>query len=177
MIGWRLFREGIPMRSLIVVIACSVIGLTACSDEGPWEGPGGTKMGISKAQVEKYAVLEKGGSNNVGAVMYSSRQAPSMKAEADTYDYVFSSSDSLCMIQMHFNSVRKTTSPLMQRLKEQYGMPVKDDKVEWGVIWSGEKYKLGNDLIEIASEFTGSEPNVSAVVSFSYSNVTDCTPK
>ncbi|MCY1306308.1 hypothetical protein D9M70_561630 [compost metagenome] len=78
---------------------------------------------------------------------------------------------------MRFDSVRKTTSPLMQQLKEKYGMPVKDDKVEWGVVWSGEKYKLDNNLIEIASEFTGTEPNVAAIVSFTYSNVTDCAPR
>lgn len=46
----------------------------------------------------------------------------------------------------------QTASPAILELKSRYGVPVKDDKVPWGVVWSADKYKLGDDLIEISSE-------------------------
>lgn len=164
------------MRGSLLICTLAA-GISGCSDEGPWDGPAGTKSGIKKAQVEKYAVLERGGSNQSGATLYTSKQAPSMKSQADTYEYVFSGQDRLCLVQMRFDNLKGTSSPLMQQLKSQYGMPVKDEKVDWGVVWSGEKYNLGNDLTEVSSEFFGSEPNVSAVVSFTYKNVEECGQK
>lgn len=164
------------MRGAMLVCALAVC-ISGCSDEGPWDGPAGTKIGITKAQIEKFAVLERGGANQSGATLYTSKQAPSMTAQADSYEYVFSGQDKLCLVQMRFDHLKGTSSPLMQQLKEQYGIPVKDEKVEWGVVWSSEKYKLGNDLTEVSSEFFGQEPNVSAVVSFTYANIKECGNK
>ena len=161
------------IRMSLVVISMALLG---CSDDGPWSGPGGTKMGISKEQIEKYSVLELVAKNDAGTAMYSSKQAPSMFSGADSYEYVFSPKGQLCMLQMRFESVKSTTSPIMLDLKTKYGMPVKDSAVPWGVVWSSEKYKLSDDLVEIAAEFLGEEPNVSAVVSFSFGNIKDCKP-
>ncbi|WP_203008539.1 hypothetical protein [Pseudomonas paraversuta] len=164
------------MKSWMSSIAICV-ALSGCSDDGPWSGPAGTKMGISKEQLGKYSVLESVGSNNIGTTMFSSKQAPSMTSAADTYEYVFSPEGQLCMVQMRFESVRQTASPLMLDLKTRYGLPAKDPAVSWGVVWSSEKYKLSDNLSEISAEFQGEEPNVSAVVSFSFENVKDCKPQ
>ena len=160
-----------------MLILSLMLWLPGCSDSGPWDGPAGTKMGLEKDQIEKYAVLEASGSNDTGATVYSSKQAPSMNAQADSYKYVFSAEGDLCLVQLLFDDVSQTASPAILELKSKYGVPVKDDKVPRGVIWSAAKYKLGDDLIEISSEFLGSEPNVSAIVSFSYRNIDECTKK
>lgn len=159
---------------LVAMIACAA--LSGCSDEGPWGGPAGTKMGLSKDQIQKFAVLELAGENKAGAKMFSSKQAPSMSLEADLYEYVFSDDDRLCMIQLRIDNVGKTHSPLMLELKNKYGLPAKDPGVDWGVVWSSDKYKLNDDLSEISAEFLGTEPNVSAVISYSYTNLKECRP-
>jgi hypothetical protein len=164
------------MRRALIICAITA-GLIGCSDDGPWGGPAGTKMAIKKEQIEKYAVLELTGSNESGAAAYSSKQAPSMKSQADTYEYVFSGRGDLCAVQMRFNNINGTDSPLMKDLKNQYGMPVRDERVDWGVVWSGDKYKLSDDLVEVTSKFSGREPNVSAVVGFSYRNLEECHRK
>lgn len=154
-----------------------MLWLPGCSDSGPWDGPAGTKMGLEKGQIEKYAVLEASGLNDTGTTVYSSKQAPSMKAQADSYKYVFSKKGDLCLVQLLFDDVSQTASPAILELKSKYGVPVKDDKVPRGVVWSADKYKLGDDLVEISSEFLGAEPNVSAIVSFSYKNIDECKKK
>ena len=100
-----------------------------------------------------------------------------MSPGADSYEYLFNSKGQLCMLQMRFDSVKNTTSPIMLDLKTKYGVPVKDPTVPWGVVWSSEKYKLTDDLVEISAEFLGEEPSVSAVISFSFENLKECTPK
>ena len=57
---------------------------------------------------------------------------------------------------------------------KQYGKPVKDELVDWGVIWSANKYKLADDLLSIRVTFTGTEPNVSAIVQATYLESDDC---
>jgi len=153
------------------------VALSGCSDDGPWSGPAGTKMGISKEQVEKYSVLELAGKNDTGVALFSSKQAPSMSSAADSYEYVFSPAGQLCILQMRFDNVNKTASPLMLDLKTKYGLPVKDPTVPWGVVWSSEKYKLSDNLAEISAKFQGKEPSVSTVVSFSFENAKDCKPQ
>ena len=160
-----------------MLILSWILLLPGCSDSGPWDGPAGTKMGLNKDQIEQYAVLEPSGSNDTGATVYTSKQSPSMKAQADSYKYVFSKDGDLCLVQLLFDDVSQTASPAILELKSKYGVPVKDDKVPRGVVWSADKYKLGDDLIEISSEFLGAEPNVSAIVSFSYRNIDECRKK
>lgn len=162
-------------RLVLVVLAAAVV--YGCSDDGPWGGPAGTKMGLKLEQIEKHAVLQKEGSNNVGATIYSSKQAPKLNAQADSYNYVFTKGGDLCLVQMRFENINRSSSPLMIELKSKYGMPVKDERVPWGVVWSSSKYKLSDDIIEITSEFTGREPRVSALVSFWYENFDQCRTK
>lgn len=71
-----------------MLILSLMLWLPGCSDSGPWEGSAGTKMGLKKGQIEKHAVLEASGSNDTGATVYSSKQSPSMNAQADSYKYV-----------------------------------------------------------------------------------------
>lgn len=164
------------MRRL-ALIALVAAWLSGCSDEGPWTGPAGTKMGLKREQIEKHVVLQKEGANNVGATIYSSMQAPNLSAQADSYNYVFTADGELCLVQMRFKNVNRSSSPLMAELKAKYGMPVKDERVPWGVVWASSKYKLSDDIIEITGEFTGQEPRVSALVSFWYKNFEQCRTK
>ncbi|MEX5350371.1 hypothetical protein WCE02_03245 [Pseudomonas juntendi] len=155
------------------VLALAMAMIYGCSDEGPWEGPAGTKMGLKREQIERHAILQKVGTNNVGALIYTSKQAPKLDAQADGYNYVFSKDDELCLVQMRFDRSKRASGALLDELKTRYGMPDQDDRVARGVVWSSSAFKLSDDIAEISSEFTGREPRA-ALVSFSFANFDTC---
>ncbi|MBF8723964.1 MULTISPECIES: hypothetical protein [Pseudomonas] len=157
----------------LAVLALATTMIYGCSDEGPWEGPAGTKMGLKREQIERHAILQKVGTNNVGALVYTSKQAPKLDAQADGYNYVFSKDDELCLVQMRFDRSNRSSEALMDELKARYGMPDQDDRVARGVVWSSRAFKLSDDLAEISSEFTGREPRA-ALVSFWFANFDTC---
>jgi hypothetical protein len=161
-------------KKFALTLVCLAGLISGCSDEGPWDGPAGTKMGLSKAQIEKYAVLEARGSDGSEARVFNSKQAPSLEPQADTYLYIFSHDDKLCGIAMHFSAVRKEGWPLIQQLKAKYGEPTKDEQAGWRVTWSKKKYKLDENLDEVSVQFFDSEPVGQALVGYLYDYPDQC---
>ena len=158
-------------------LALATAMICGCTDEGPWEGPAGTKMGLKRERVEQYAILQKVGTNNMGALIYSSKQAPKLDAKADGYNYVFNKDDELCLVQMRFDRANRSSGPLMDELKSRYGMPDQDERVARGVVWSSSAFKLSDDIAQITSEFSGKASRTAALVSFWYENFETCRAK
>jgi hypothetical protein len=159
------------LRTFSFIAAC--FALAGCIDKGPWDGPFGTKKGITKGQIEQFAKLELDGESERGGA-FSSKQAPSMTEKADAYRYFIGKSSGLCRVDVEIEDVRSSGSTIAAKLAEKYGKPEKDPNAEWGVVWSRDKYKLDNDIRSIRITFFGAEPNVDALVQVEYMDVDDC---
>lgn len=74
------------------------------------------------------------------------------------------------MVSASIDDVRGSDSKLPDDLTKKYGKPVKDQSVDWGVVWSSDRFKLDNDLKAIRITFSGQEPRINALVQAVYVN-------
>jgi|GEM_PF-3153391 len=160
------------MKGKVLLIAGLVL-LAGCEkeDKGPWSGPFGTKQGLTADQISAFAKLEVEFENKEsGQTTYISPQAPDMSSEASSYRYVLGKTSGLCMVSASIDDVRGSDSKLPDDLTKKYGKPVKDQSVDWGVVWSSDRFKLDNDLKAIRITFSGQEPRINALVQAVYVN-------
>jgi hypothetical protein len=163
------------MKQAIALIATLFI-FSGCEASGPWGGPAGTQMGITKKQVGEFAVLQEIGVAEQGFALYESKQAPKMVEGADKYQYMFTKSDELCMTQVSLPDIKSNNPPIAEDLRAKYGAPERDDSASWGVQWTPEKYKLDKNISKISIHFFGAKQRPDAVVSFEFTNYAECTP-
>lgn len=155
--------------------ALALIALAGCGDQGPWDGPVGTKMGVTASQLEKYVALSKGGdADPLGRTTYFSPQSPKNEAGADRYSYLIGGKSGLCEVGQWFQSINSTNSGFAKSLADKYGAPNKEAAPSWGVSWTAGEHKLDHDLESIRIKFSGEEPRISAYVKYTYKNLKNC---
>ncbi len=152
------------------------LAISGCDSSGPWDGPAGTRMGVSADQLSKHVVLSKEGETNpLGQSLYYSAQAPKNTDAADKYAYLIGSKSGLCQVSEWIQAMSTENSGIAKALVDKYGKPDADPKKPMQLIWSSEKYKLDNELQSIRVRFSGEPSAASAMITYSYKNLSECS--
>lgn len=161
------------------MVALVAVALMGCEDKGPWDGPFGTKKGLTKEQLEQFAVLtelDPGSDSKVR--IYDSPQAPDIEL-GGTYTYIVGKDKGLCLVI----GFQVPAGKSIEYFKSRYGAPEKHYELidddgraleEFGSIWSERTHKLGQGLHEVKIYSNRPEPDSTPVVKVSYIPESDC---
>ncbi|WP_312964624.1 hypothetical protein [Stutzerimonas kunmingensis] len=144
------------MRAIaLVVLALVLAGCSAGADEGPWDGPFGTKQGISPEQLSKHAKLteEKSADKNIRGL--TSMQAPLQSASFQEYTYKFGDVAGLCSAAGLI--AEGEGGGVLRDAADRFGAPKTSDET---ITWTAETHVLDGGIRSIQLLLSGDEPRV-----------------
>lgn len=116
------------IRFIFTITILLSLLMTACNNnsptqqymKGPWSGPFGTQMGLTKQQIEQYTMLAEVGTDGQ---TFAGQEVPNNYGlKFDSVVYSINSIEGLCALSVVSKS-DKDTATLRQKIEDTYGKP------------------------------------------------------